>query len=157
MTPAQFVLTLSTAVWVAACGGGDAPSDAGASTPGASQSACTVAGDCSEGLTCDDGLCRAQHQARLSVADPLARSCEVIVLEEGTEVFGAEMGDGVRGTHVREAPRTAIAFYRDADAPFPSTPVLVNHSGGGSLGLRRARCFDREGHPLTGDALRLEQ
>lgn len=131
--------------------------DAGACTPGAAECACLATGDCHAGLTCDDGLCRSQESVSLVVTDPAARSCEAIVVEDATEIFGVDFGEAVSGTHVREAPRTAVAFHRTADVQFETGTATVRHASGGTLSLRRARCFDREGRPLEGEPLRLEE
>lgn len=146
------VLSLSSA-----CDGGPVSPDGGACTPGAADCACLPTGDCHAGLTCDDGLCRRQEGVSLVVTDPAARSCEAIVVEDATEIFGVDFGDAVSGTHVREAPRTAVAFHRTTDVEFETGAATVRHASGGTLRLRRARCFDRDGRPLDGEPLRLEE
>lgn len=148
---------LAAVLLLAACDGPDHAADAGGCAPGAADCACLPTGDCHAGLTCDDGLCRGQEGVSLVVTDPAARSCEAIVVEDATRIFGVDFGDGVSGTHVREAPRTAVAFHRTTDGAFAAGAATVRRATGGTLSLRRARCFDREGRPLEGEPLRLEE
>lgn len=142
---------------LAACDGAPPEEpDAGRCTPGSAGCACLAESRCEGSLVCDMGLCRAASTRELVVRDARARSCEVVLVEGGTEVLGVEFGSGVRGTFIREAPRTALTFFRESDAAFATGAVRVlNTEALGSINLRRARCFDRDGVEL-GEVLGLE-
>lgn len=158
MTRASFLTAALVAALTMGCGGGNNPDDAGVCDPGTIGCACIEGSICSGEAMCSEGLCVGVDASGLTIQDPAARSCEVVLFETGTEVLAVTFADGVQGTFVREAPRTAVTFHRTSDAAFDASSVTVQEASGagGSVELRRARCFDREGAPLTGDALRLE-
>lgn len=141
-----------------ACGEPEPSPDAGTCAPGSAGCACLEGAMCADGLVCDNGLCRMVARAELTVTNPAARSCEVVLVEAGTEVLGVDFAEGNLGTHEREAPRTSVAFTRQSDTAFAGGSVTVRRSDGmgGSVTLTRARCFDKDGNALTGDTLRLE-
>ncbi|MDH5490434.1 MAG: hypothetical protein OEY14_00525 [Myxococcales bacterium] len=141
------------------CGGDPAPTvDAGACELGAAGCACLEGAACAGDLLCNEGLCQASDRAALIVDDPEARSCEGVLLEDQTEVISAVFAAGVRGTLIRESPRSAITFHQTLDAPFEAGFASVRYTPGpgAALTLRRARCFDRQGDLLPGAPLRLE-
>ncbi len=145
---------LLTAALAAGCAGAPSTPDGGACTAGTAGCACLPDDRCTGGLVCDTGLCRDADRRELVVRDGRARSCEVVLVENGTEVVGVDFGAGVRGTFIREAPRTAVTFLRDADAAFGAGAVTVRSTDAlGTVGLRRGRCFDRDGAELGADAL----
>lgn len=146
-----------------ACGDDDAPPprrDAGpmACTPGREGCACLEGAMCMGDLMCDNGMCRGQTRSGLTVTDPMARSCELLLVELGGEVLGVDYGTGVRGTHLREAPRNALAFHRTTDSAFEATSVMVRMATGGAPltpRLEAVRCFDARGNPVAGDPVTL--
>jgi hypothetical protein len=85
--------------------------------------------------------------------DPAARSCEVLLEDESAQVLRARFEGSVRGEHVRQAPRTALAFHALADAAIGSGAVRLDVLGGGEPRIASARCFDREGRPIEGGGM----
>jgi hypothetical protein len=143
------------ALALAGCGG-PAPEPDGGCAAGTAGCACLEGDLCNGSLLCDTGICRDVDRRTVEIADANARSCEVVLVEDGTEVLGVEFAEGVVGTSVHEAPRTAVTFYRQDDTPFAAGAVTVLTSEGmGGLTLSRARCFDRDGAALSGDPLRV--
>lgn len=143
------------ALLLAGCDG-PAPGPDGGCTAGNAGCACLGGEPCNGSLVCDTGICRDVERRTIDVVDPSARSCELVLIEDGTEVLGIELGEGVVGTSVHEAPRTAITFIRSDDTPFASGAVTVLSTEGlGRLTPRRARCFDRDGAAISGDPLRI--
>jgi hypothetical protein len=141
------------------CGGKKKDRDAGLCDPGTDGCACIEGSMCLGDLMCSDGLCAGFDAVGLTVSDQAARSCEVVLFEQSTEVLGVDFADGVQGTSVREAPRTAVTFHRMVDEAFAAGSVTVREAtgAGGTVELRRVRCFDREGNALTGEPLRLDR
>lgn len=140
---------------IAALGCDEPPPDDGC-PPGTAGCACLEGNLCTGSLACDTGICRDVDRREVEVTDPSARSCELVLVEDGTEVLDVRFGEGVEGTSIHEAPRTAIAFYREGDAAFRSGAVTVtNTEGTGRLTLTRARCFDRDGAELAGEPVRV--
>lgn len=131
--------------------------DGGACTAGREGCACIEGSLCQGGLVCEMGLCRGVDEIEVEVTDANARSCELVLVETETEVLGIDFSTGTIGTHVHESPRTAVTFTRNEDTPFGARSVIVRRTEGvgGSLAVRRARCFDRDGNALAGEPLRL--
>lgn len=140
------------------CDGPTTPDAGPGCTPGSAGCACAEGDVCELGLVCTEGLCERTREATLTVTDPAARSCEILVIESGTEVRGALFPTGVEGTWIREAPRSAVVFHATADAPLPSTVATIAYTdeAGASLVSARGRCFDARGQLLSGAAPRLE-
>jgi hypothetical protein len=153
-----FAASVSLALAVAGCDGAPATPDAGC-TPGTAGCACLEGSICQGGLVCDLGICQGVDAIEIEVTDVNARSCEVVVEESGgAEVLGVDFTSGTLGTHVHESPRTAVTFTRQTDTAFEAGSVQVRRTeGAGTLALRRARCFDRDGNVLSGEPLRLVQ
>lgn len=149
-------LTIALAL-AAGCGDDGGGPDASCEL-GTEGCACNM-GTCGSGLACDEGMCVRVESSGISIDDANARSCELIVIESELEVINVQFGSGVEGTFVREAPRTAITFHRSDDSAFGSDAVSVQTTSdpGGSLSIRRPRCFDRDGAELSGDPLSLSQ
>jgi hypothetical protein len=156
LSTAATIAILTAIAAATGCDGPAATPDAGCS-PGNAGCACIEGNLCQGGLTCDMGLCRGVVGIELIVDDAAARACEVVVVEEGTEVLGVDFSPGTTGTSIHEAPRTAITFHRDDDTAFAAGAITVRRTDGTapSLSLRHARCFDRDGNALGGDPLRI--
>ena len=143
---------------VAGCGDDDADTpDAGTCAPGSAGCACLEGSMCAMGLMCDTGLCRAVDVIALEVGDANARSCEVVIVEDRTQLLAVDFAAGTRGTFVREAPRTAVTFTRETDTAFDDRAITIRRTeaAGASLTLERGRCFDREGNAIAGSPLRV--
>ncbi len=85
------------------------------------------------------------------VSDPAARSCEVVLRETGATIQGATFGEGVTGQVRRQAPNVAVAFVRNADAPFEGAPVALQVDGAADgFTVRSVTCFDNTGAALAG-------
>jgi hypothetical protein len=122
---------------------------------GASGCACRPGSACDADLVCDPEaqLCGRARTRSLPRIDAAARSCEVLLEDEGARVVGARFDATVRGEQVRQAPRTALAFHALADAPIGGGAVRVELVGDGELHVTRAQCFDREGRALEGGGM----
>ena len=133
------------------------PDGGGMCAPGTAGCACIDGTMCQGGLVCELGLCAGVDTIEIDVTDANARACEVVLVEEATEVLGVDFSAGSLGTHVHESPRTAVTFSRETDTAFAAGSVLVRRTEGASAALRltRGRCFDRDGNVLAGEPLRL--
>ena len=136
---------------LAACGHPD-PTQC---TDGAAGCACRADETCDDGLSCDltAHTCEATHGIELPAIDPAARSCELLIEDDGARVVGADFADSVAGETVRQAPRTAVTFYAAGDHSIAHDAVHVQLSGTGGMTISRARCFDRDGHALPGGGI----
>jgi hypothetical protein len=131
---------------------------AGAGTVGCD---CRAGGGCDSGLECALGVCRGGGVFALSIDDPQARSCDVLLQEKGARVLKVRFAASVRGTHLRRAPRVAVSFVGRADAPFGAQPVIIETEGGAAAGSQAlevvtVECADRLGSALAGSRARLE-
>ncbi len=124
-------------------------------TDGAAGCACRVDNTCDDGLACDltAHQCEATHDLELPAIDPAARSCELLLEDGAAQVVRATFSPAVEGASVRQAPRTAVTFYASGDAAIPRDAVHIQLTGTGGMTIARARCFDRDGHPISGGGL----
>lgn len=122
--------------------------------PGSEGCVCQSAAACDDGLACSEGACQRPREIAISV-DGAARACELIILDGDAVVAGVTVDDQVRGTHVREAPRTAVSFTARNDASIRNGSVRLRVIGAGEVRVDRARCFDSEGHLLLEANLRV--
>jgi hypothetical protein len=101
---------------------------------------------------CDEGTCKGEGAAGLSVSDPHARACEVLLIDRGAHVLDVTFAADVVGTQVREAPNTALSFVSASDAPIPSGAVEVKFAQGeGAIPeVSVVQCSDAQGAPLAG-------
>jgi hypothetical protein len=122
---------------------------------GASGCACGPGSTCDADLVCDPEarLCGRPRTRSLPRIDDAARSCEVLLEDTGARVVGTRFDASLRGEHVRQAPRTALAFHALADAPIGGGAVQVELVGDGDLHVARAQCFDREGRAIEGGGM----
>jgi len=88
---------------------------------------------------------------RLSVSDERARGCEVLLEDHGAPVVEVAFESGVKGTQVREAPRTAVVFIAEQDAPIAAGAVEVRFAdeGKGAPSIEVVHCTDADGAPLS--------
>lgn len=145
------VALLGVALAVASCSG---PADA-TCTPGDRGCPCAAGSACEEGLVCDTtlGVCASARVVELPPIDPGARSCELLLEDDGAAVVRASFGTTVRGETIRQAPRTGVTFFSLRDAPIEGAAIHVELVGDGSMKVTRARCFDRLGHALPGGGI----
>lgn len=113
---------------------------------------------CDTGLICQEGTCRAVETTGLKIADPRARSCEVLVLETDGKLADVAFSGAVTGRVVREGNRAALAFHANSDAAIAGDAVEVAFTGAvetadQALQLVSARCFDASGAALPGVGL----
>lgn len=151
--PVTFFVALSSVV-VIACG---SPSNAPC-TPGESACACDVGGVCRDGLACDTttNLCEGTRTLQLPAIDAAARSCELLVEDASASVVRADFASSVHGESIRQAPRTAVTFYADTDAPIGASAVRLEVTGGGDVSFKAGRCFDRSGVPIPGGGIAID-
>lgn len=148
------LLLLMLAVTLSACGS----EGSGTCTAGEPGCACGPSGSCADGVACDTATntCEGTRLVQLPPIDAAARACELLLEDDTASVVGADFGDSVRGESIRQAPRTAVTFYRTEDAPISRSAVRIRLVGGGEMKITTARCFDREGHPLPASALAID-
>lgn len=133
-----FTLILLTAV---GCGGGGGSSNGG--TPDAGTGG--AGGDGGGG-----GTGGTVAVAGLTVSDPNARGCELLLTEGTAEVESVTFDSTVKGTFIREAPRVAISFVAAADAPIAGGAVKVAAAGDSAqLQVKTVHCFDGKAAPLA--------
>lgn len=139
-------LALALPALLAGCGGGSNEPCAS----GAAGCACRPGNVCDDGLACDDVtlVCEGGRSVTLPPLDPAARSCEVLVTDDGGRAVATEFASSVRGESVRQAPRTAVTFHGVADAPLSPDAVRLRVAGEGDVHIERARCFDADGRAL---------
>ncbi len=116
---------------------------------------CSAASTCDPGLVCDasSGGCVRPRTLSLPAIDAAARSCELLLSDDGSRVVRPRAEGSVRVEHVREAPRTAIAFHATSDAPIGRDAVRVEVLGDGDFRIVNAQCFDRDGEPIEGGGI----
>lgn len=113
-----------------------------------------VFSSCSCGPTpCVDGdpACTPMTLVGVTVSDPTARGCEVLLTEQpGTRVERGTFTQGVVGTSLREAPRVALTFVVSGDTAFPNGSVQLALSAGALSGVTvtQATCVDLAGARL---------
>ncbi|MCP4541188.1 MAG: hypothetical protein GY832_28980 [Chloroflexi bacterium] len=118
---------------------------------GTANCACKEGDTCDDGLTCVDGICKSQSSDGLSISDPLARSCEVLVEENDIRVVGLTKDETkIKATFVRQAPKVAITFYALKDAAIADGTLGIRYTGGGSMAIKKTSCADAKGKILTG-------
>jgi hypothetical protein len=135
-----------------ACGKPSTTEGANACSVGSAGCACAPELACDDGLVCDEGSCHGAAVVGLSISDPNARACEVLLVETGAHVLSVDFGVEVQGTHVREAPKTALSFISQSDAPIPDGAVQVRFAEGQGappeVGI--VHCSDKQGARLPG-------
>lgn len=136
------------AVSLAACGSG---SGAPACEAGRAECVCRTEEQCDDGLACVVGQCLPSTHIGLTVSDPAARSCEVLLDEGDGRIIGARFAPSVTGTHIRQGTHSAVGFFGHADAAIPSDAIALEvvKAAGAGIGISRARCFDRDGRALA--------
>lgn len=116
------------------------------------------AGACNSGLECREDKCQtAAVVAGFAVSDANARSCELL-LDNASDVkmvFDAT----VTGRGIHEGNRLAVAFVSATDVAIAAGAVKAERAGGSLAGLTisTSRCFDRNGAPLAGATVTLQQ
>ena len=121
--------------------------------PGTAGCACIDGSTCDDGLICVDGLCKGESSTGISVSDSDARSCEVLLVDNNAEVARVDFGENVKGTYVREAPRTAVTFLSLNNEAIGSGQIdvrFVKTQEGGNFEVSSATCFDAQGQQLDG-------
>ncbi len=119
--------------------------------PGAKDCACKANNVCDDGLTCTANKCAGGVTAGFVVSDPKARGCELVLTESGTtSVSKVTFKSGLKGTFVKEAPRTAVTFVSETDATIPTGGVEVALSGDAQgVTVSAVSCVDSAGQKLA--------
>jgi hypothetical protein len=115
--------------------------------PGEQGCACVAQG-CNGGLVCNDGTCAAEQHAGLSV-DGAARSCEVLLADNGGKVASVDFGDQVLGRWLRQGDKVAAAFAANHDAPIGGGAVQVAFAGK-AFSILNSHCYGARGEELQG-------
>ena len=146
------VLQMGVFALLSSCGGGAGHSSEAECKVGTVGCACGPSSHCNEGLLCDEGTCHGEGAVGLSISDPRARACEVLLVDKGAHVLDVAFEADVQGTHVREAPNTALSFISRSDAPVPSGAVQVKFAEGKGAApeVSVVHCSDAQGAPLAG-------
>src|SRR4051812_7310457 len=132
----------------------DAASDG--CTAGSNACACRAGNTCDTGLVCKTGLCIGATKAGLTVSDPMARGCEVLLLEKDSTVASITFDATVKGTFVREAPKVAVSFVSAGDTAIGAGSIqlaLAGASGAGSVSgvtVQTVSCVDAKAAALSG-------
>jgi hypothetical protein len=139
---------------IAACGGGEHGADC---TPGQSACVCRPSDQCDDGLACVDGRCAAASEVAVTVSDPAARSCEALLDEHAAHIVGVRFAPSVTGTHLREAPNSAVAFFVKGDTAIAGDAVTLRVVADATTAIevRQARCFGRAGELLANATVRV--
>jgi hypothetical protein len=138
---------------VAACGddGGSkaAPADGGTQTgSGMSGEACSADKLCGKDLVCSSGKCATGNALTLSV-DSAARGCELVVRDAAdAKLTGVQFGEGVKGSHVRRAPRTGVSFIAVEDEAIAGAHISLLVAGDGEPRIEKTACVDAKGKAL---------
>ena len=89
-----------------------------------------------------------------------ARSCEILIKDAADTIvtdvtFDADLG----GTFERRPPHTAIGFHAIADGSIAAGAVAIVVKGGDATKLEivHAKCFDRLGAAIDGDAVEIRE
>lgn len=127
------------------------PAECGTGTDGCP---CEAGDVCDEGLVCSDRTCRTPREITLAVDDRNARACEVLLRDASAEVASVRF-EGASGAHVREEPLTSLSFAASADGPIAASAVRVQVVGSGDFTVETSRCFDSQGHELSGASVRI--
>jgi hypothetical protein len=112
--------------------------------PGGNGCAC-VANGCTAGLMCVANVCSGENNAGLAF-DARARSCEVLLQENGGKVDHVDFGKGVNGRWLRQGDKVAAAFVADHDAPIGAVQVVY----AGAFSITNSHCYGSRGEELTG-------
>jgi hypothetical protein len=75
-----------------ACGKPSTTEGANACSVGSAGCACAPELACDDGLVCDEGSCHGAAVVGLSISDPNARACEVLLVETGAHVLSVDFG-----------------------------------------------------------------
>ena len=147
------VLAISSLYGCSSCSSDEEAPPPGDCTAGAQGCACKPGNTCDFGLACTAGKCAAAPSAGLSVSNPAARGCEVLLVEHGATVQTITFDDTVKGTFVREAPRVAVSFVSAKDTAIAQGSVKVVLAGGGTAAgvtVQQVNCVDVAAAPLAG-------
>ena len=128
-------------------------------TPGANTCACKANDVCDTGLVCSAAkTCGAGAKVGLQISDTAARGCEILLTSSaGTAIKNLTFQDGVVGTFVNEAPRTAVSFVAPKDAALPGSGVRLVVSGPmAGVSVTKSSCVDAKGVKLPGAAVTLK-
>ncbi len=93
----------------------------------------------------------------IGVSDKNARSCEVLILENGAEVTGIKQDATLKGAYVRQQPNTAVTFTALADESIGEGAIGIVTVGdeSGTVEVTKATCFDSKGAVLKGATVEL--
>ncbi|WP_428268297.1 hypothetical protein [Haliangium sp.] len=154
----HIVCTSYFALMLAACGGGGGGGGGDACADGALECTCSASQPCAEGLACIDRQCQRPDELELTVSDPAARSCELLVREADARVVGATFAPSVTGVHLRQGPHSAVSFFANDDAAISpgsiSLQVATPSADAAEVEVVTTHCYDRDGRELAGATVR---
>ena len=109
----------------------------------------------SKSTTSDAGV---ETVTGVSVSDKNARSCEVLLLENGAEITGVTQDDTVKAAYVRHTPKVAVTFTALTDTSIGRGAIGIVSAGSTSatIEVSKATCFDAEGKILDGATVSLQ-
>lgn len=117
---------------------------------------CAASASCEGGLYCVEstGLCEPQRTVALPSISPSARSCEVLYRDVEAVAVEGRFAPSLRGTSLRQAPLTAIAFHAVNDAAIAGGAAQLAIAGEGEVpSVVSAECFGRGGERLPGGGI----
>jgi hypothetical protein len=156
------LLAIAFTIAAFACGGDDAAGDDGAPqcTAGELACVCLPGAACADGLACIDQQCQAPAELGLAVTSSSARSCEVLLRRDTSQIVGATFGAAATGAHVQKGDYSALAFHANGDQPFPDSTMrlqVAQATGGDTSDIEivLSRCFDKAGVELAAGLVHL--
>jgi hypothetical protein len=106
------------------------------------------------GLGCDRGSSDTRPVFEITVADPEARSCDVLIEEVSLKVDDVTFPDEVMGSFQHRSPRLAVSFFNKDNRSFKGYTARVYLTNKGEivdepdLKMVSAVCFNPEGNEL---------
>jgi len=121
--------------------------------PGSALCACAAGETCNDGLTCERGFCRSPDSVGLSISNPAARACDLLLEESEAPLDEVTFGEAVIGRHLRRGRRVALSFIQREDAAFPGELMRLRFERREpeeaiEPRLVRGVCYDRLGRAL---------
>jgi hypothetical protein len=156
------LLAIAFTLTAVACGGDDSAGDDGAPqcTAGELACVCLPGAACADGLACIDQQCHAPAELGLAVTSASARSCEVLLRRDTSQIVGATFGAAATGAHVQKGDYSALAFHATGDQPIPDFTMrlqVAQATGGDTSDIEIvfSRCFDKAGVELAAGLVHL--
>jgi len=113
---------------------------------------CSTDGDCASGHRCADSICRNGGASSVSVGNPDARACDVLLVEtQAGRAPNVRFAPGVRGEQVYRSKKLALSFIAASDQPLPDPAVTIEAQSGSvaAYAVALSECADRAGQQVA--------